>query len=212
MRVARQQVRPIIRLDNAADDAEFTCQLERNADVGYRQLATQLGTRMKVVTTFRERKRHRGHRLNRPPHDGAGVGVNAGRDVYRDDRAVTVVDDIDRIANTLETMNEPRLLVFDPISSHLGDTDTLGLCRRIRTVNDPAGEAQYPRNMSGVARVGSPASASASGSTTLACAPSGRSNWMSVGLGSSTWQPQSRHSASEQRRPMRVITIITAPP
>jgi 2-methylcitrate dehydratase PrpD len=42
---------------------------------------------------------------------------------------------------------------WDSYERHLGDTQTLELCRRIRTVSDPMVEAEYPRNMSGVARV-----------------------------------------------------------
>jgi len=42
---------------------------------------------------------------------------------------------------------------WDSYARHLGDADTLALCRRIRTVADPQAEEHYPRNMSGVARV-----------------------------------------------------------
>jgi 2-methylcitrate dehydratase PrpD len=42
---------------------------------------------------------------------------------------------------------------WDSYARHLGDADTLALCARISTVNDTLAEAQYPANMSGVARV-----------------------------------------------------------
>jgi 2-methylcitrate dehydratase PrpD len=42
---------------------------------------------------------------------------------------------------------------WDSYERHLSDEQTLALCRRIRTVHDAQVEAQYPANMSGVARV-----------------------------------------------------------
>ena len=42
---------------------------------------------------------------------------------------------------------------WDSYERHLGDADTLALCAKISTVNDALAEAQYPANMSGVARV-----------------------------------------------------------
>ena len=42
---------------------------------------------------------------------------------------------------------------WDSYARHLGDADTMALCARISTINDPLAEAQYPANMSGVARV-----------------------------------------------------------
>jgi len=42
---------------------------------------------------------------------------------------------------------------WDSYARHLSDPDTLALCRRIRAVDDPEVEAQYPANMSGAARI-----------------------------------------------------------
>jgi 2-methylcitrate dehydratase PrpD len=42
---------------------------------------------------------------------------------------------------------------WDSYERHLTDAQTLALCRRIRTVHDARVEAEYPANMSGVARV-----------------------------------------------------------
>jgi 2-methylcitrate dehydratase PrpD len=42
---------------------------------------------------------------------------------------------------------------WDSYQRHLGDADTLALCAKISTINDTLAEAQYPANMSGVARV-----------------------------------------------------------
>ncbi|MFT5175532.1 MAG: 2-methylcitrate dehydratase PrpD [Gammaproteobacteria bacterium] len=42
---------------------------------------------------------------------------------------------------------------WDSYARHLGDADTLALCAKISTINDALAEAQYPANMSGVARV-----------------------------------------------------------
>ena len=45
---------------------------------------------------------------------------------------------------------------WDDYARHLKDPATLALCRRIRTVVDPRPEAEFPRNMSGIARVTTP--------------------------------------------------------
>lgn len=42
---------------------------------------------------------------------------------------------------------------WDSYERHLADADTLALCGKISTVNDSLAEAQYPANMSGVARI-----------------------------------------------------------
>ena len=42
---------------------------------------------------------------------------------------------------------------WDSYERHIADAQTLALCRRIRTVHDAEVEAQYPANMSAVARV-----------------------------------------------------------
>lgn len=42
---------------------------------------------------------------------------------------------------------------WDSYERHLADQDTLALCRKIRTVSDPLAQAEYPANMSGVARI-----------------------------------------------------------
>jgi len=44
-------------------------------------------------------------------------------------------------------------LTWDDYPKHLADKKTLDLCRRIRCVPDPKAEAEYPRNLSGGARV-----------------------------------------------------------
>ncbi len=46
---------------------------------------------------------------------------------------------------------------WDSYERHLEDPRTLELCQRFRTVNDAAVEAQFPANMSAVARVDTPA-------------------------------------------------------
>jgi len=42
---------------------------------------------------------------------------------------------------------------WDDYKTHLGDPETLALCRRIDTVVDPRAEAEFPRNMAGVVRI-----------------------------------------------------------
>lgn len=42
---------------------------------------------------------------------------------------------------------------WDDYARHLGDADTLALCKRIRTVVDPRAEAEFPAHMSGIVRV-----------------------------------------------------------
>ena len=42
---------------------------------------------------------------------------------------------------------------WDSYERHLADPETLDLCRRIRAVDDPEVEAEYPANMSGSARI-----------------------------------------------------------
>jgi 2-methylcitrate dehydratase PrpD len=42
---------------------------------------------------------------------------------------------------------------WDSYERHLGDEDTLALCRRITAVDDPEVEAEFPANMSGSARI-----------------------------------------------------------
>jgi 2-methylcitrate dehydratase PrpD len=42
---------------------------------------------------------------------------------------------------------------WDDYARHLNDTDTLALCKRIRTVVDPKAEAEFPAHMSGIVRV-----------------------------------------------------------
>jgi 2-methylcitrate dehydratase PrpD len=42
---------------------------------------------------------------------------------------------------------------WDHYARHVADPDTLALCRRIRTVVDPAAEAEFPRYMSAIVRV-----------------------------------------------------------
>jgi len=42
---------------------------------------------------------------------------------------------------------------WDDYARHLGDAETLALCRRIHSVVDPQVEAEFPAHMSGVARV-----------------------------------------------------------
>ena len=44
-------------------------------------------------------------------------------------------------------------LTWDSYDAHLGDRDTLELCRRIRTVVDDRAEADFPEQMSGRARI-----------------------------------------------------------
>ena len=44
-------------------------------------------------------------------------------------------------------------LTWDDYARHLGDSDTLALCRKIRTVVDDRAEAEFPTNMSGVVEV-----------------------------------------------------------
>ena len=44
-------------------------------------------------------------------------------------------------------------LTWDSYGAHLGNPDTLGFCRRIRTVVDDRAEADFPTWMAGVARV-----------------------------------------------------------
>ena len=44
-------------------------------------------------------------------------------------------------------------LGWDDYAKHLGDSKTLDLCRRIHTVTDAKAEAEFPANLSGVARV-----------------------------------------------------------
>ncbi len=45
---------------------------------------------------------------------------------------------------------------WDDYAHHLGDAETLALCRRIRTVEDAEAEALFPDNMSAVARIDTP--------------------------------------------------------
>ncbi|MFQ6007026.1 MAG: MmgE/PrpD family protein [Woeseia sp.] len=45
---------------------------------------------------------------------------------------------------------------WDHYARHLGDADTLSLCKRVRSVVDPQAEAEFPAQMSGVARVRTP--------------------------------------------------------
>jgi len=42
---------------------------------------------------------------------------------------------------------------WDDYATHLADQDTLALCRKTRAIVDPRVEAEFPRNMSGLARV-----------------------------------------------------------
>lgn len=42
---------------------------------------------------------------------------------------------------------------WDDYSLHLNDEKTLDLCKKVRTVHDPRAEAEFPRNMSGVAEI-----------------------------------------------------------
>ncbi len=44
-------------------------------------------------------------------------------------------------------------MVWDDYAKHLGDPETMGLCRRIRTVVDAKAEAEYPANLSGGVRI-----------------------------------------------------------
>ena len=44
-------------------------------------------------------------------------------------------------------------LTWDSYATHVGNPDTLGLCRRIRTVVDDRAEADFPEQMSGHAKV-----------------------------------------------------------
>jgi len=44
-------------------------------------------------------------------------------------------------------------MTWDDYARHLGDSDTLALCRKIRTVVDDRAEAEFPTNMSGVVEV-----------------------------------------------------------
>ncbi len=44
-------------------------------------------------------------------------------------------------------------LTWDHYAKHLGDDKTLDLCRRVHTVADPKAEAEFPKNLSGVALV-----------------------------------------------------------
>ncbi len=44
-------------------------------------------------------------------------------------------------------------LTWDHYARHLGDADTLSLCKRVSTVIDPQAETEFPAQMSGVARV-----------------------------------------------------------
>ena len=44
-------------------------------------------------------------------------------------------------------------LAWDDYATHITDAKTLDLCRRVRTVTDPKAEAEFPANLSGVARV-----------------------------------------------------------
>ena len=42
---------------------------------------------------------------------------------------------------------------WDSYAKHLGDEQTLALCRKVSVVNDPRAEAEFPANMSAVARL-----------------------------------------------------------
>ncbi len=42
---------------------------------------------------------------------------------------------------------------WDSYAKHLGDEQTLGLCRKVSVINDPLAEAEFPANMSAVARI-----------------------------------------------------------
>ena len=44
-------------------------------------------------------------------------------------------------------------LSWDHYAKHITDSKTLDLCRRVHTVADPKAEAEFPKNLSGVARV-----------------------------------------------------------
>ena len=44
-------------------------------------------------------------------------------------------------------------MTWDHYARHLGDEDTLSLCKRVSTVIDPQAETEFPAQMSGVARV-----------------------------------------------------------
>ena len=44
-------------------------------------------------------------------------------------------------------------MVWDDYARHIGDVETLDLCRRVHTAPDPKAEAEFPNNLSAVARV-----------------------------------------------------------
>ena len=44
-------------------------------------------------------------------------------------------------------------LVWDDYAKHINDSKTLDLCRRVHTVTDPKAEAEFPKNLSGTAKV-----------------------------------------------------------
>ncbi|NQU61531.1 MAG: MmgE/PrpD family protein [Rhodospirillales bacterium] len=44
-------------------------------------------------------------------------------------------------------------MTWDDYAKHIGDSQTLDLCRRVRAVVDPQAEAEFPKNLSGVVRV-----------------------------------------------------------
>ena len=44
-------------------------------------------------------------------------------------------------------------ITWDSYDTHVGDSDTLGLCRRVRTVVDDRAESDFPDRMSGLAKV-----------------------------------------------------------
>ncbi len=44
-------------------------------------------------------------------------------------------------------------MAWDDYARHLDDPETLDLCRRVTSVIDPRAEAEYPAQLSGVARV-----------------------------------------------------------
>lgn len=47
-------------------------------------------------------------------------------------------------------------MIWDHYAKHLGDADTLELCRRVETVVDDRAEAEFPANMSGAVRITTP--------------------------------------------------------
>ncbi|MHA1569840.1 MAG: MmgE/PrpD family protein, partial [Alphaproteobacteria bacterium] len=44
-------------------------------------------------------------------------------------------------------------LAWDDYARHLGDAETLALCRRVSTEVDAAAEAEFPANLAGAARI-----------------------------------------------------------